>query len=581
MVSDTTPTSPAAILWKLVRHAPRLKRVVLLAVLVSLTEGFGIIMLVPILSMLNGAPVSGVWIGGISFSWLAAVPIPLLVSLALVLIMVRLLISHASQTEQTLLDHNITDDLRRDVHSGLLRAEWRWLAAQRSADHVTTLVTQIGNVGAGLRSAIGLIGIGCSLIVYGVAAVLLSWQTSLLAAGAAGFAILISREQRRRASRFGHTIAPVNRTMHRHLQESIAAIRLNKIVGAEAAEIAKLADIVADLRAMQRRYVSDTGRAAAFRQMVNALMVIGLFAFGWQVAHLSFSTLLPLLFIVVRLVPLLERLQACWQDWLVAAPSVAAANSLIEALQQVAEPMVEADPALLRFDDELRLDAVTAHFQDRDRAALDCVDLVLPARTTTAITGPSGAGKSTFADILMGLIEPDAGVMRVDGVAVSGSDRLRWRRSVAYVDQEARLRNGSIRSNLLAAAPLADEADLRAALEAAAAGFVLALPSGLDTEIGDNGVLLSGGERQRIALARALLGDPQLLILDEATNALDAANEAAIRTALRGLHGRKTIVIISHGTAMLEDADRVVRLENGRLVSASIAAPGQPGIAPG
>lgn len=113
--------------------------------------------------------------------------------------------------------------------------------------------------------------------------------------------------------------------------------------------------------------------------------------------------------------------------------------------------------------------------------------------------------------------------------------------------------HGTIRSNLTAARPGANEADLWTALDAASAAFVPLLPKGLDTEIGDNGVLLSGGERQRIALARALLRDPQLLILDEATYALDVDTETAIRAALNRLHGRMTIVIISHGSALIED----------------------------
>ena len=191
--------------------------------------------------------------------------------------------------------------------------------------------------------------------------------------------------------------------------------------------------------------------------------------------------------------------------------------------------------------------------------------LSFPAGSITSIGGPSGAGKSTLADLLCGLIAPDAGGVSVDGVPLEGGLRRAWRERVTYVQQEPVLFTGTIRENLLWAPPSADEARLLEVLRLASAEFVAALPEGLDTLIGDQGKQLSGGERQRIVLARALLRNPALLILDEASSALDAENEAAIAEAVGKLRERMTVIIIGHRGALSGIADRFVRPEGGKV----------------
>ena len=206
-------------------------------------------------------------------------------------------------------------------------------------------------------------------------------------------------------------------------------------------------------------------------------------------------------------------------------------------------------------------------------AALSGVSLELRAGEITAIAGPSGAGKSTLADVLLGLLEPSAGAVLVDGVAVDDANRRRWRRSCGYVPQDPYLFHDTIRANLVWARPGAGDDALWRALElAAAADFVAGLPLGLDTVVGDRGSRLSGGERQRIALARALAAEPALLVLDEATSQLDADNERLIVETLRSLRGRVTVVAVAHREAVLAAADRVVTLDAGRVVDGGAGA---------
>jgi ATP-binding cassette subfamily C protein len=216
--------------------------------------------------------------------------------------------------------------------------------------------------------------------------------------------------------------------------------------------------------------------------------------------------------------------------------------------------------------DAITVEHLTVIYPGAERPALDGVSFSLPAGQCTALIGPSGAGKSTLADVLLGLIPAASGTVRIDGQVLAPPLMLAWRRRVGYVQQETFLLPESVRENLRLGDPHADDAALWRALElAAAAQFVRALPQGLDTPVGERGSRLSGGERQRLALARALLRDPLLLILDEVTASLDAGNEARVGEALDGLRGRVTILLITHRQALARHADRTLALEAGRV----------------
>ena len=281
--------------------------------------------------------------------------------------------------------------------------------------------------------------------------------------------------------------------------------------------------------------------------------------------HSTAVTLLPLIAISARCAPLLAAVQAGLQNIAHGLPALAELGRFCAEAREQAELDAGAVTAP-RPRAELALDGVTVRHPGRGGAALDAVTLRLAVGSTTLLSGPSGAGKSTLADVLSGLVAPAAGCLRIDGAEVAGAAARAWRGQVAYVQQEPVLLNASIRDNLLWACPGASEERIGQALRDAAAGFVFALPDGIDTIVGDRGAQLSGGERQRIALARGLLREPDLLILDEVTSALDAANEAAVREAVARLKGRMTIVIIGHRGALAELADRRLTLAAGRLV---------------
>jgi ATP-binding cassette subfamily C protein len=317
-------------------------------------------------------------------------------------------------------------------------------------------------------------------------------------------------------------------------------------------------------------YVMTTRSYAATSALfaTGSVLVLSMIVYlAVEVFSLRGATVILLLFLFGRLVPRFSGIQRGYQYFVNSLPAFAAVCRLIGECEAVCEaPPAHAQP--LRLGSEVRLRNVDfAYRAEAGVRTIEQLNLNVPARCTTAVVGPSGAGKSTIADLIMGLITPAAGEILVDGTLLRSDRAHDWRQQIGYVPQDTFLFHDTVRANLLWAQPDASEQDLWEALRLAAADtLVTRLTEGMDTVIGDRGVLLSGGERQRLALARALLRRPQLLILDEATSALDSENERRIQAAIRQLHGRLTILVITHRLSSIRGADVIHVIEEGRLV---------------
>ncbi|QLQ39229.1 thiol reductant ABC exporter subunit CydD [Micromonospora robiginosa] len=213
---------------------------------------------------------------------------------------------------------------------------------------------------------------------------------------------------------------------------------------------------------------------------------------------------------------------------------------------------------------EIRFEGVTVAY-DRTTALRD-VTLTIRPGERVAVIGPSGAGKSTLLNLLLGFVAPTAGRVTVDGVDLAGVDLDAWRRELAWVPQRAHLFAGSLADNIRLGAPATPDAALAGAVADAALDEVVdALPDGLDTVLGERGHGLSSGQRQRVALARAFLRDAPLVLLDEPTARLDSASEAVVLTATRRLVAGRTALLVAHRPALLADADRILRVSDGRV----------------
>lgn len=545
----------------------RLALVLLLMLGSALSEGIGIAMLVPLLELAGGNAAQSGLAKALST---AGLPLTLGAVLTAFVIVIALRSALVYWLGKLRLDLQLSfaDRLRRRCHAALVHANWRWLSSQRAADHNAALVTNSNFAGVALDQTLGLAATLVTMLVLAAISFAVSWQVTLAALLLGVVAFGAVSPLLRRAMETGRATNLANREMHRQVEQGIARFRETKILGGEDAEVAEFERISVAIRARKMRHRDDSALGSVMIQLAGTVLLAFLVYVGTARTGLSLPELLPLLLVFLRLVPLLQAAQLGWTQWLHALPALHELERITSQASAEAEPAAPVGDRIT-LQREIALRNVTVHHPGRDHPALEIIDLRVPSGSTIAVMGPSGAGKSTLADLIGGLIAPDHGSVTIDSTALEGQTMRSWRRSVAYVQQNPLLHHGTIRENLNWARPEASSAELAGVLKRASAEFVLALPDGLDTAIGDAGLRLSGGERQRIAIARALLRDPQLLILDEVTSALDADNEVAVLETVAAMRGHLTIVMIGHRPAMTALADQVIELEAGRIADRS------------
>ncbi len=536
-----------------------------LMVLGAITEGIGIVLLVPLLTILGDDTADGGRIGEIMGRLGVPMRLDAMLALFVALVIVRGLITYYRALVAMRFEMTLIDRLRTRGWRSLLHCDWRVLLGMRRSNAASLLISQVDQAGLFVNQAILALATLVTLGGIGLAALAISPQLTIGAVIAGAAVLLAFHGMRRRAAHLGEALGQAYGRIYSQLNEGLGALRVIKSLGREDRAATDLADQFVDLRRAQLDYQRNLGRGQLALQGGGAVVLALLVWAALERWHANVTVVLPMVALFARALPLLGLLQQAGLTCAHARPAVTAALNLIATAEAAREP--DADPAAApMLTRAIQLDAVTVAFGDGS-PALAGVTATIPALSVVALTGPSGAGKSTLADLLGGLLSPDAGRVLIDDTELTGAARRAWRGKVAYVQQDPVLISGTIRDNLRWAAADADDAALEQALRDASAGFALDLPQGLDTVIGDGGRALSGGERQRLMLARALLRSPALLILDEATSALDAANEAQIAAAIHGLRGRMTVVIIGHRGVLLDLADSEIRLENGRLMA--------------
>lgn len=457
-------------------------------------------------------------------------------------------------------------DARTRLYDAIAGARWLPLARARGADLLAALTGEVDRVGSAAAYLLTFFVHALLALAYLAVALRLSPALTGVAMACGGLLLVALRRQRLATRHAGQEISAVAAELVSAATEHLGALKVVKSYGAEERNARMYADVARrSTEVRMRAWATFSDARAAF--LCGSVVMLAVVAYvALEVLRVSGSTVLLLVFLFYRLVPRLAHLQNVYQMLSHDLPAWEEVEARIAALEGEREALAgTAERAEL--DRSIRFEDVSFAYEPGRADAVRGLSLDIDARRTTAVVGPSGAGKSTIADLVMGLVQPRQGRIVIDGRALDEGWMRAWRAGIGYVAQDTLLFNDTVLANLRWARPDAAEGEVWEALRLAAAdGFVRALPEGLATQVGDRGVRLSGGERQRLALARALLRQPALLILDEATSALDGENERRIRDAIRGLHGRMTILMITHRLPSVRDADVVHVIEGGEWV---------------
>jgi ATP-binding cassette, subfamily B, bacterial len=469
------------------------------------------------------------------------------------------------------LGERVVGDIRIAVQSNLLRLAPRFFEENRPAEIAsrmtadTAIIEQVvgTTVSVALRNIF--IGIGGVILLFGLAPSLTVWL--LAGIPIVVLPIVFLGRMLEKASRISQdNVASVGTI----ISETLGAVKIVQAFGQERREGVRFSDAVESTFTAAKRRI----RIRAFlTALVMALIFGGITLLVWEgTDQVKDGVITPgTLFAVVLYGALVAgsfgALTEVYGDLVRAS---GASSRLAELLSEIPEIAPPAKPVTLPVPARGQLSFENVRFRYPTRpevAALEDFTLKVNPGETVAVVGPSGAGKSTLFQLAQRFYDPEGGIVRIDGVALTSADPAEIRLRMAYVPQDTVLFASSARDNLRYGNWLADDAAIwHAAEQANAANFLRELPQGLDTYLGEGGARLSGGQRQRIAIARAVLRNAPILLLDEATSALDAESERLVQDALDHLMQDRTTIVIAHRLATVRSADRIIVMDQGKIV---------------
>jgi len=544
---------------------------VILGLAASLAEGLGIGLIIPLLDQMlqssaaaeSSGPLAnflrtiGSFVGGDRALLVLSILIIGLVALKTLIMAVDAIVS-------TSVIARAMRDLRLALCEQLLSVGYEYFSRVPQGKLVNLMDSQTYRVGEALRALTVLIGSLSTMVVFGVLLLMLSWRLTAVVVLLVVPVSLVVRVLAVRAHTWGDDLVKSYSDLAERVLELLVSMRTIRIFNREVMEARRFDAAAQDVRRAYRRTEVLNKLLPVLVEFLYVPVFVAVLGFAWFL-QIGVPTVLVFMLLLYRLQNPMKRVNA----YRVALASYAGGIRELQALLDRSDkPYLKSGTRRLEHLREgIEFDRVTFAYVGSDTAAVSDVSLVLRAGAVNAIVGDSGAGKSTLIHLLCRLHDPQSGVVRADGIDLRELDLQSWRTRIAFAGQDADLLSGSVRFNITYGVGDADqEAVEEAARIAQAHEFIIELPGAYDTEVGPRGTRLSGGQRQRIALARAILCKPDILILDEATNAVDGVTETAIQGAIERFSSETTLVLVAHRLSTLKRAQHVVVMKGGRVV---------------
>jgi len=541
-------------------------KIVALGLASSLLEGAGIYLFLPILNLLGSgqtAPPAPAFLQGPLDHFPAAWQLPGLVLLIVISIGAKNALSYWNGAYIARIDGDNSHLMRRDLFSAMLSAAPAYLETQQSGRLANALLSETWRLSRALGAFYRLIVDACAILIFLVVLLVLSWRTTLYVGPFIVLIVYIMHFATRRAKAIGEGAVATNTAYTDRTWETLGGLRTITIFGREAYEDDRHAAASARVRHffLRARLLANIV-PLLFETLVAAAFGVWIIALSWL--GTSFPTMAVFLLVLYRMQPRVQSIVAARAEIL----EFGSAALELEAVrtQCLASRLPEGSHGFSVLDHAIVFRNVSASYSGRSLPAVSDIDFTLFKNTTTALVGPSGSGKSTLVNLLLRCMLPESGDILVDGVPMRSIRAQDWHARIGAVTQDIFLFDGTIGDNIRYGNLEASFAEMvEAARLAHADEFIANLPNGYDTEIGERGMRLSGGQRQRLALARALVRKPQILVIDEGTNALDSHSEQLIQHALGELSRTTTILAVAHRLSTVRHADQILLVDKGRI----------------
>ncbi|MGO8684404.1 MAG: ABC transporter ATP-binding protein [Thermoleophilia bacterium] len=551
---------------------------VIFATVYAVFEGIGIALLLPVLqyaqqgkAAIEAQRGSFIWGTLLHLTDLLHVPLNLVVLLilAFIPIMMRQVAYFLSSWYAALAQSRAVARMRRRGFDALAAADTAFFTRRDLGDMVGVLTGQTEAAGGTILQFAQLIATVALLLLYAGALMLLSPLLTGIAVGAVLILSVVIRSNVRRSRVYGTDLTHTMVRVYTRISERLSLMALVRMLGQEKAEgeaVTAMADEVARVTVRINIAQALTEVTVDPGLMFAAFVVL---LVGVDTLHFSLAGLGVFLFVLLRLNTKAKEFSGGRMALSAGLESLLYVNRTIDEAY-AAQTIVSGSERFVGVTRAIQFDDVGFSYANEGgqaTAVLQQIEARLPAGSMTALVGRSGAGKSTLVSLLPRLRDTTVGRVLIDGRDLRDFDLHSLRRGIGYMTQDALLFSDTVYSNLiygLERVPIDDEVQV-ALRSAYAEKFVDQLPEGLQTRIGDRGVRLSGGERQRLCLARVLLQDPGIIILDEPTSSLDSESEQSIQQALDDLHGTRTIIVIAHRLSTVRKADQLLVLDDGRI----------------